>query len=160
MQRTGNGACNLGNFQRMRQPCSVMGAGRGEKHLCFSLESPKGVAVQDTVSITLKGSAIGTRLFFPHAVAASEAAAGIGVQDDVLLLFQLFSNGHWKIPPSWFGLHGNILYLYNYTQSACKTPLKILIDFLWLADSGKISVIGFSNLNLNGAVGQVDEVFL
>ena len=116
--------------------------------------------MQDTIPISLKGSAIGTRLFFPHAVTASKAAAGIGVQDDMLLLFQLFSNGHWKISPSWFGLRGNILYLYNYTQSACKTPLKILIDFLWLADSRKISIIGFSNLNLNGAVGQVDEVFL
>ena len=52
-QRPRHGARDLLHLERMRQPRAVMCAGRRQEDLCFILQPPERLAVQDPVAVLL-----------------------------------------------------------------------------------------------------------
>ena len=77
-KRSGDGAGNLSDLQGVGQPGSVMIPHRGEKHLCFSLESPEGVTVEDPIPVTLKFRPVGAFGLRAAAFGVSHAGACVG----------------------------------------------------------------------------------
>jgi len=70
-QRGGQGAGDLGHFQRVREPAAEVVAGRiaghARKHLGLSCQAAKGAGMQNAGSIADKGRAIGMRRLRPGA---------------------------------------------------------------------------------------------
>ena len=74
-QSTGNGTGNLCDFQRMGKTSAVVISGRGKENLCFPLEPPERVTVQDTIAVPLELRPIGTGRFRTKPAGVSDVRA-------------------------------------------------------------------------------------
>src|SRR6056297_99210 len=61
-QCPGNGASNLGHFQGMRQPGSIVVPLGRQKNLSFIFQTAEGLTMQDTIAIMLKNRTDRTQL--------------------------------------------------------------------------------------------------
>ena len=78
-QHLGDGARDLRDLERVRQPRAVVVAGRREKHLRLVLQPAERLAVDDAVAVALEGrpdGVLGLRAAGAHGVARSSAACG------------------------------------------------------------------------------------
>jgi hypothetical protein len=99
----------------MSKTGTVVVADRREEHLSFTLQASEGVAVENSVSVALKFSAVGT--FFLLTVTVStffvNAFAGVFAEDACFSHFDLFTYCH-----SYPSLKSP---LYTYTRKNSKT---------------------------------------
>ncbi len=87
VERAGDGAPDLRDFERVCETRDVVVAGRGDEHLRLVLEPPKRLAVDDAVAVPLiLGAHVGRRLR-PCASARLDDAHRAG-REELLSLFE------------------------------------------------------------------------
>jgi hypothetical protein len=92
LQHLGNRPGNLGNFERVRQPRSIVIAGRREKDLRLVFQPAKSLRVDDPVPIPLKRRTHVVFRLIPQPAAGLGAFCRLGRQDLSLACLEMFTN--------------------------------------------------------------------